>query len=119
LSAPARARRASGRVLPRPLSAASGAVAAHASEGLEEPPARRALGARRRARLRGVPRCARLAHDATPRTPNAQADPVELPAVDRRGPLSRRRVRLRAGPWGGARARVARGPDRGRGGRGG
>src|SRR5439155_4883009 len=107
LPATARARRASGRVLPRSLSAASGAVAADAAEGLEGPSARRAVGARRRPRLRRVPRPARIAHDAAPGAANAPADPVELPAVDRCRSLSRRRVRLGRLARGRARARLA------------
>src|SRR5206468_6056315 len=92
LPAPARARRAPGRVLSRPLSAASGAVAADAVQGIGGPPASRALGARHRSRLRGLSRPARLPPDEGPWAANDSPASVELPAVGRRGPLPRRRL---------------------------
>src|SRR5262249_6890481 len=78
LPAAARARRAPGRVLSRSLSPASRALAAAALQGLEESPARRPLGPGRRARLRGLPRRARLAVDAAQSAANAAPYPMEL-----------------------------------------
>src|SRR5207249_6770969 len=92
LPAPACARRAPGRVLSRPLSAPSGAVAADADQGIEEPPARRALGARQRSRLRGFARRACLALGEASWAATASKDQVELPAMGRRRPLPRRRL---------------------------
>src|SRR5439155_77070 len=85
LPATARARRASGRVLPRSLSAASGTVAAPAAEGLEGPPARRAvrLGSLRRGD--GLPRPRARAGSGGRRASYARLADAER-ALDRGGP---------------------------------
>src|SRR4030095_17130307 len=66
LPASAGARRAPGRVLPGPLSAPPGAVAAGAGQALARPPPGRQARARERARVPGVPGRARLRSDEAP-----------------------------------------------------
>src|SRR5439155_2335419 len=94
LSAAARPRRAPGGLLPRPLSAPSGAVAPGAVQGLARADPRRASGAREPPRVRRLARSGRRAPHAPLGARAAPSPPLELPAVDRRRALSRRRLRL-------------------------
>src|SRR5207253_4765374 len=94
LSAAARSQRAPGGVLPRQLSAASGAVAPSAVQGPPDAGPCGALGARERARVRGPSRWRRRPPDSPLGANAASSSPLELPAEGRRRALSRRRLRL-------------------------